>query len=240
MTTLVNIVLACGVLSAVIYASRLLTFRGTFGAFIIAVFIWSTRGVSWLLVLLLFFVVGSVGTKWKYKHKERAGTAEARKGRRSIENVLGSSYAPLLFVVFSSPVGFLASVAGAMADNLASELGVLSPNVRLITTLRRVPRGTDGGVSLWGLFVSFVAAGVIAAVSPLMGITDAATVAIIWLSGFAGSLFDSVLGATLERRGTIGKTEVNIAATLFSGLLALALVQADVAVALAAYLPFKY
>src|SRR3989338_4706242 len=119
----------CGVLGAIVWRLGLLTFRGTFGAFVIAVFIWETRGLAWLEVLLLFFVVGSAATRWKYKNKERAGTAEARKGKRSIENVVNNAYAPLMFVVFANPVAFMASVSAAMADNLASELGVLSTDV---------------------------------------------------------------------------------------------------------------
>lgn len=214
---------ACAALAITIWKLRLLTPHGAAGAFLIAVLIWQFRGFKWLLVLLAFFFISAAATRWKYGHKEKAGTAEARKGKRSIENVMGSAYAPLLFVVFDSPVGFLAAVAAAVADNLASEIGVLDKNVRLITTLRKVPPGTDGGVSLLGELVSLLAAAGVAALSPLIGISSAGTILTILLCGFLGSQFDSVLGATIERRGLVGKTEVNVAATLFAGLLAVVL-----------------
>lgn len=231
-----HIAAACLGLALVVHSLGLLTWRGTFAAGVIAFFIWSTRGFAWIAVLTLFFVVSAAATKWKYKRKERAGTAEARKGRRSIENVLGSSYAPLLFVVFAHPVGFLASVSAALSDNLASEIGSLSKNVRLITNLKRVPVGTDGGISLLGEVASFVGAGLVAATASILGIEDPVQIGIIWACGFLGSQFDSVLGATLERKGILGKTDVNIAATLFAGLLAAALVYVGADLYLAASL----
>jgi uncharacterized membrane protein len=51
-------------------------------------------------------------------------------------------------------VGIIANYACVAADTFSSELGILSPHApRLITslTLRKVPRGTNGGVTLVGL-----------------------------------------------------------------------------------------
>lgn len=57
------------------------------------------------------------------------------------------------------PIGIIANYAAVAADTFSSELGILSTHEpRLITslTLRRVPRGTNGGVTLWGLFAGFL------------------------------------------------------------------------------------
>lgn len=57
------------------------------------------------------------------------------------------------------PIGIIANYASVAADTFSSELGILSTHdPRLITspTLRRVPRGTNGGVTLWGLFAGFL------------------------------------------------------------------------------------
>lgn len=51
-------------------------------------------------------------------------------------------------------VGIIANYAAVAADTFSSELGILSKShPRLITSwnLRRVPPGTNGGVTLWGL-----------------------------------------------------------------------------------------
>lgn len=230
------IVLACALAAAAVYRLGVLTAHGAAATFLIGVFIWQFRGLEWLVVLASFFVAGAAATRWRYAYKERVGVAERRKGKRSIENVIGSSYAPLLFVLFSSPLGFLASVAAAMADNLASEVGVLSKRVRIITTLKKVPPGTDGGVSLFGEFVALLGAAAIAALAPLLGVTSPAAMVLVTISGFAGSQFDSLLGATVERRGLVGKTEVNVAATLFGGLFALGLAYLGLDTQLSGYL----
>jgi uncharacterized membrane protein len=57
------------------------------------------------------------------------------------------------------PIGIIANYAAVAADTFSSELGILSTHEpRLITspTLRRVPRGTNGGVTIWGLFAGFL------------------------------------------------------------------------------------
>jgi uncharacterized membrane protein len=44
---------------------------------------------------------------------------------------------------------------------------------------------------------------------------------LIAVAGVAGMLFDSVLGATLENRGTMGNDSVNFVSTVFAADLAL-------------------
>ena len=49
--------------------------------------------------------------------------------------------------------GIVSNYAAVAADTLSSELGILSSATPvLITSFRKVPRGTNGGVTLWGLF----------------------------------------------------------------------------------------
>jgi uncharacterized membrane protein len=120
--------------------------------------------------------------------------------------------------------GFTSYYACCCGDTWASELGTLSSSTpRLITTLRPVRRGTNGGVTLLGLSASlagglFVGAVCYAAavVSPTLWILPTQQAAAIaqWrllplglLAGLFGSLLDSVLGATLQFTGFDPRTQ---------------------------------
>jgi uncharacterized membrane protein len=61
-------------------------------------------------------------------------------------------------------IGIVANYAAVAADTFSSELGIVSKSEpRLITSLRlrKVPRGTNGGVTLWGLLAGLLGSMVI-------------------------------------------------------------------------------
>ncbi len=118
-------------------------------------------------------------------------------------------------------VGIIANYAAVAADTFSSELGILSrSDPRLITslTLRKVPRGTNGGVTLWGLIAGLLGSMIIVTASflfiPLCNdqngggdhvwtVSQKALLAwglTIW--GAMGSLLDSFLGGWLQRSVT--------------------------------------
>ena len=94
---------------------------------------------------------------------------------------------------------------------------------RMITTLRVVEAGTDGGVTLAGTCAGVVAGGVVAGVGML---ALRGGMELFWISGVGavfGLLFDSVLGATLERRGWLNNDGVNFLSTASAAGFALGL-----------------
>lgn len=101
---------------------------------------------------------------------------------------------------------YIAHYACATADTWASEVGILSKaKPRLVTTLllREVPHGTNGGMSLLGTVASFAGGlfiGLIFFMFEYMFSNSQQYRLIIFggICGFFGSLFDSLLGATLQ------------------------------------------
>eukprot|EP00892_Ulva_mutabilis_P009590 jgi/Ulvmu1/7002/UM033_0060.1 len=100
----------------------------------------------------------------------------------------------------------------ACGDTWASEVGVLAPGKPLlVTSWKPVPKGTNGGVSTLGLAFSAaggLAMGLTAYLFAICGAPNLqASPAAPWiialgvLSGLAGSLLDSLLGATLQYSG---------------------------------------
>jgi len=114
----------------------------------------------------------------------------------------------LIHLVFpSSSLPFLAfagTLAAVNADTWATELGVLSRRPpRLISTWKVVERGASGGVSLAGLLAALAGAALIAGLAALTAVESnlAGRVfifGVVTLAGLAGSLVDSLLGATAQ------------------------------------------
>lgn len=187
-------------------------------------------GVGWFAVLVSFFVVGALSTKFRYEEKRERGIAETNEGARGSENVLGNAGVALLALLafvtgtyLSVPVepfrlAFAGSIAAAMSDTLSSEIGGLYDEPRLVTTLDRVEPGTDGAVTIQGEIAGFAGATLVAVIAyGLLTVTVAGAVAIA-VGGVVGMTIDSVLGATVEG-DRLGNQSVNFLATL-SGALA--------------------
>lgn len=187
-------------------------------------------GLEAFSVILIFFLSAYVATKVKYGLKLRMGVAQLKMGRRGLWNVLGNGLFPTIFISLRPLIGdlalvsFSASVSSATSDTLSSEIGVLSKErPRLITTLEKVEVGEDGAISPLGELFGVLGSLLIAGTSWILfgfGLTNFMQV---FLSGIIGSHFDSLLGATLQRRGLIDNNGVNFMSTFLAGLLPLLL-----------------
>lgn len=185
-------------------------------------------GYGWFVVLIAFFGIGGLSTKYQYETKVKRGVAEPNEGARGTGNVLGNSLAALVaLLLFAAhtrlPVpsvvlvyAFAGSVATALADTLSSEVGGLYDDPRLLTTFERVDPGTDGAVTWQGEFAGVAGAALIGllavAVLPLSGLG----VVVVVVAGIVGMTVDSVAGATIEGR-YVGNQAVNFLATSAGG-----------------------
>ncbi|HZC19992.1 MAG TPA: DUF92 domain-containing protein, partial [Rubrobacteraceae bacterium] len=91
----------------------------------------------------------------------------------------------------------------------------------LITSLRKVPRGTDGAVSLSGTLAGLIAAGITALLGLGLGLVTGPNVALLVMgAAFFGTLVDSLVGALAPR---IGNELTNVLCTLVAAALVFAL-----------------
>lgn len=119
---------------------------------------------------------------------------------------------------------FIAALCEATADTVSSEIGQAFGGAPfLLTNFRRVPPGTDGAISLLGTGAGVIGATLVAltVIWPLGGEWWEFRIGLV--SGVAGFVFDSVLGATVERKGWLGNDLVNFSSTVFAVVMALVL-----------------
>ncbi len=201
---------------------------GLLSATLVGTIIIVFTSIRFFLVLLSFYIAGSAATKYMYSQKYEKGIAEPAGGARGYVNVFSNSLPALFFAINYGVYGltafklaFVASVATALGDTMASEIGKTSKKVYLITNLRRVEPGTNGGVSLKGELAAVAGCLIVAAVALVLGIISVQSIPLVFIASFAGVHIDSLLGATLEERGLLTNAGVNFLATLIAGLLCL-------------------
>ncbi len=181
--------------------------------------------LRYFIIIVVFYLVGSMTTKYKYSTKQRLGIAEHAGGARGYSNVFGNSLAPLFFAmqygatknnIFA--VAFVASVAAALGDTMASEVGKVAKNVYLITNFKKVQAGVSGGISIPGEIAALSGTVLIPFLAYILKVLDPYQCTIAAISAFIGVHIDSVLGATLEEKGYLTNSAVNFLATLAAGI----------------------
>jgi uncharacterized protein (TIGR00297 family) len=210
------------------YALGMVSRGGALGGFVVGTIIYYCLGPRGFAVLALFVVGGSLLTRLGYGRKRRAGTAEAGGGRRGARNALANAGVATLSALLAAlthlelfAAAFVASLGAAFADTAESEVGQLYARApRLISTMRRVPSGTDGAVSLPGTLAGLAAAALTAAVGFALGLVEGpALTLVVALAAFLGTVADSLVGALAPR---VGNELTNVLGTLVAAALALA------------------
>lgn len=203
---LIGFLLACGA-AYLAYIAKALTRSGAFAAAILGTIVFGMGGIKWAAVLLTFFVTSSL-LSYSFKKRKKEVSEKYDKGeRRDAYQVLANGGIAGFFVVLhafypQSPwlwLAFTASLAAANADTWATELGVLSPvQPRLITSGKSVPEGTSGGVTLTGTLAAGGGALVVSLAASIFSGFSFPILILLTLCGLAGSLVDSLLGATIQ------------------------------------------
>jgi uncharacterized protein (TIGR00297 family) len=223
------------IIFAFIAPKKLLTVSGYLNALLLGIIVWGCLQWQGYAVVMFYFLVGSTITKVGMKQKEAEGIAEKRSGVRSVENVWGSALIGAICAIafyFSSEfwqplwlLGYVASFATKLSDTCASEIGkAYGKNTFLVTTLKPVPRGTEGAISLEGSLAGIVASILISCLAYGMGMINLLGVLICVISAFIATYIESIIGATLQDKFDWLTNEiVNIINTFFGAVIAMAL-----------------
>ena len=212
--------------------ARKLTKAGAFVGGFIGLLVYMGAGFTGLLMMTVFFLMGTAATSWRKGVKETHGVAEeSNEGRTAGQVIANAGVAGLLaacaFLLPAKATLFhlmlAAGFASAAADTVSSELGnVYGSRYYNILTFKRDQRGLNGVVSLEGSLAG-VAASIVIALVYAAGYGWNKNGALIVLAGTFGNLLDSILGATLERKGVVNNDVVNFLNTLAAALMVLLL-----------------
>lgn len=199
-----------GVAALSAHRMNMLDRGGAWAAALLGTWVLGLGGWPWAALLLLFFASSNLFSRAFRARKAAVAADFAKGGRRDWAQVAANGGVPALALLAAllglipldgAWLAYAGALAAVNADTWATELGVLSPGLpRLITTGRRVARGSSGAISLVGSLASLLGALLVAAMAFWFPATAVALVAIpaVALAGLAGAFLDSLLGATVQ------------------------------------------
>jgi uncharacterized protein (TIGR00297 family) len=201
---LLGILIAC-----LAWRVRALSVSGAVAAALTGGLIFGLGGIAWAVLLLAFFISSSGLSKAFARRKAGVNEKFSKGSRRDWGQVLANGGLGALLAVLHAAfpaqtwpwLAYAGAMAAVNADTWATELGVLSRTPpRRITSGKVVERGASGGVTALGTLAALAGAVLIGGLAALFSTGRQAVLglAFIPLAGLLGSLFDSLLGATLQ------------------------------------------
>lgn len=211
-----------------------LTVSASITGILLAVLIYLGSGITGVLMLAMFFCIGTAATSFKKDYKRKMRLAEVHEDKRKTSQVLANAGVAAMLALASIAIDYdgailhimiAGSFASATGDTLSSELGNLyGRNFYNVLTLRRDERGLNGVISAEGTLFGILGSVAIALIYGILNDWSFAFVAIV-VAGLAGNLFDSILGALFERKGYLGNDAVNFLSISFAAAVAFLIMQ---------------
>ena len=204
-----------GVAAILAFRRRSVDLGGALAGTVVGAAIFGFGGPLFWVVLMAFFVTSTAAGRVRHREKEWLSTIHQKGERRDVFQVLANgglgAITSILFYSTGRPAwaaAFAVSFAASNADTWASEIGVLSRSTPVtLFSLRPVPRGISGGVTVAGSLAAVAGALLIGMVFALenlaMGILPGGGVRVLLFvgaGGVVGSFVDSLLGATVQAR----------------------------------------
>lgn len=160
-----------------------------------------------IFLLSAYFTIALIDRFFKKRTQLIFGNMNKKSGPRDFMQVAANGIPATVCVVLygitchkAFLIGFTVALTEALADSIASDVGVLSKKDPVsICRFKTVPRGLSGGVSLLGS-LSSAAAALFCAVLYLLFFKDVGEALIVFVFGNIGCLIDSVLGDLLQEK----------------------------------------
>jgi uncharacterized protein (TIGR00297 family) len=194
------------VIAYIAFHFRFLSRSGAVAAIIVGSIVFGIGGLPYTVILLAFFFSSSILSVIIKKQKQLVNEKYAKGSQRDAGQVLANGGVAAACVIIGAfypdqPVFwwmFCAALAAANADTWATEIGVLSKSQpRLLTSFKQVEAGTSGGITLLGSVSALAGASLIAGIAAIARMEIVGSL-LIALTGFFGSVIDSLLGATVQ------------------------------------------
>ena len=196
--------------AVVTYKKKYLTKSGAFAAFVTGVVVLWCVHIQGFILLLFFFASSNFWGKYRLSKQKKndIDIGEKKGSTRDYMQVLANGLMAVVAAISyynteyaGALVMFGSSIAEATSDTWAGEIGRLSSKPPVsIRTFRIVPKGISGGVTPLGFLGAFFGSFTVALLYLLFFRTGYRFISftIVTLTGFAGCLVDSFLGATFQ------------------------------------------
>ncbi|HEX6100942.1 MAG TPA: DUF92 domain-containing protein [Thermoanaerobaculia bacterium] len=212
-----------GALAIAGYYLRSVSFSGALGGWFLGTILILGAGWPMYVALLAFFIIGTATTRLGYARKAKLGLAQESGGRRGFSHAFSNVGVAAICAIAVSrlsrvdvdPIDWMtlaylmgiASLATAAADTTASEIGqLIGRRAFLPLTLRRVPVGTEGAISVEGTLAGLIG-GFLVALASVQAMHYGLdldpgwlAIALVTACAFLGSYLESIAGSWNRKR----------------------------------------